>query len=71
MNTIEQERQATRSQYEEALARQKSLQEQLNRSPQNALVASRLSQSTRYQGLLNEIQKTELASSTRTLTFHR
>jgi polysaccharide biosynthesis transport protein len=69
LNTIEQERQTTRSQYEEAFARQKSLEEQLNRSPQNALVSSRLSQSTRYQGLLNEIQKTELALAQERLRF--
>lgn len=69
LNTIEQERRTTRSQYEEALARQKSLEEQLNRSPQNALVASRLSQSTRYQGLLNEIQKTELLLAQERLRF--
>jgi succinoglycan biosynthesis transport protein ExoP len=69
LNTIQQERQTTRSQYEEALAKQKSLQEQLNRSPQNALVSSRLSQSTRYQGLLNEIQKTELALAQERLRF--
>jgi capsular exopolysaccharide synthesis family protein len=69
LNTIEQERQTTRSQYEEAFARQKSLEEQLNRSPQNALVSSRLSQSTRYQGLLNEIQKSELALAQERLRF--
>ncbi|MEA5550922.1 polysaccharide biosynthesis tyrosine autokinase [Anabaena cylindrica UHCC 0172] len=69
LNTIQRERQTTRSQYEEALAKQKSLQVQLNRSPQNALVSSRLSQSTRYQGLLNEIQKTELALATERLRF--
>ncbi|MBH8555947.1 polysaccharide biosynthesis tyrosine autokinase [Nostocaceae cyanobacterium CENA357] len=69
LNNIEQERRTTRSLYEEALARQKSLQEQLNRSPKNALVASRLSQSTRYQGLLNEIQKTELLLAQERLRF--
>jgi polysaccharide biosynthesis transport protein len=69
LNNIAQERQTTRAQYGEALARQKSLEEQLNRSPQNALVASRLSQSTRYQGLLNEIQKTELALAQERLRF--
>ncbi|AFY46348.1 capsular exopolysaccharide biosynthesis protein [Nostoc sp. PCC 7524] len=69
LNTIEQERRTTRSLYQEALAKQKSLQEQLKRSPQNALVASRLSQSTRYQGLLNEIQKTELLLAQERLRF--
>ncbi|MBD2138023.1 polysaccharide biosynthesis tyrosine autokinase [Anabaena sp. FACHB-1237] len=69
LNTVQQEIQTTRSQYEEALAKQKNLQMQLNRSPQNALVSSRLSQSTRYQGLLNEIQKTELALAQERLRF--
>ncbi|MDB9446126.1 GumC family protein [Anabaena sp. CS-542/02] len=69
LNAIQQERRTTRSQYQEAIARQKTLQEQLRRSPQNALVASRLSQSTRYQGLLNEIQKTELALAQERLRF--
>ncbi len=69
LNNIEQARQTARSQYEEAIARQKSLQEQLNRSPQNALVSSRLSQSTRYQSLLNEIQKTELSLANERLRF--
>ncbi|MBW4615422.1 MAG: polysaccharide biosynthesis tyrosine autokinase [Desmonostoc vinosum HA7617-LM4] len=69
LNNVQQERQTTRAQYGEALARQKSLEEQLNRSPQNALVSSRLSQSTRYQGLLNEIQKTELALAQERLRF--
>ncbi len=61
LNNIGQERQTTRAQY--------GLEEQLNRSPQNALVASRLSQSTRYQSLLNEIQKSELALAQERLRF--
>ncbi|TAE61165.1 MAG: polysaccharide biosynthesis tyrosine autokinase [Nostocales cyanobacterium] len=69
LHNIQKERRETRSEYEEAVAKQKSLQEQLNRSPQNALVSSRLSQSTRYQGLLNEIQKTELALAQERLRF--
>ncbi len=69
LNRIVQLRRETRSLYEETLARQKSLEAQLKRTPQNALVASRLSQSTRYQGLLNEIQKTELALAQERLRF--
>ncbi|MEA5616713.1 polysaccharide biosynthesis tyrosine autokinase [Cronbergia sp. UHCC 0137] len=69
LHSIQEDRQATRSQYQEALAKQKTLQEQLNRSPQNALVSSRLSQSLRYQGLLNEIQKTELSLAQEQLRF--
>jgi len=37
-----------------------ALQQQIARSPQNALVSSRLSQSS-YQSLLNEFQRTEMA----------
>ncbi len=69
LNSIRKERQTTHSLYQEAIAKQKSLQQQLNRSPQNALFSSRLSQSTRYQGLLNEIQKTELALAQERLRF--
>jgi polysaccharide biosynthesis transport protein len=66
---IEQERRTIRSQYQEALARYNSLQDQLKRNPQNALVSARLSQSTRYQFLLNEIQKTELELEKQRATF--
>ncbi len=69
LNKIQQERRATRSQYEEAIARYNSLQEQLKRTPQSALVSSRLSQSSRYQALLDEIQKTELALAQERLRF--
>ncbi|NRB08430.1 MAG: polysaccharide biosynthesis tyrosine autokinase [Richelia sp.] len=69
LNKIQEKRRATRSEYEEAIARYNSLQEQLKRTPQNALVSSRLSQSTRYQALLNEIQKTELTLAQERLRF--
>lgn len=69
LNTIEQERQANRAQYRDTQARYAALQQQLARSPQNALTASRLSQSTRYQSLLNELQKTELALGQRRAAF--
>ncbi|MEM7727084.1 MAG: polysaccharide biosynthesis tyrosine autokinase [Cyanobacteria bacterium P01_A01_bin.45] len=66
---IQQERRTTRYQFEEAKATYASVQQQLNRTPQNALVSSRLSQSNRYQSLLNEIQKTELAVAQAQLRF--
>lgn len=69
MNAIAQERQVIRAQYKDLQARYSALQQQLARSPQQALVASRLSQSSRYQTLLNELQKTELALSQRRVTF--
>ncbi|MEC4882001.1 MAG: polysaccharide biosynthesis tyrosine autokinase [Scytonema sp. PMC 1070.18] len=66
---LEQERRTTLAQYKEAKARYESLQQQLQSTPENALVEARLSQSTRYQGLLNEIQKTELALAEERLRF--
>jgi capsular exopolysaccharide synthesis family protein len=53
--------QSTRAELQDVRARYNNLQRKIAASPQNALISSRLSQSTRYQGLLNEIQKTELA----------
>lgn len=49
-----------RAQYEDAQARYATLQRQLQRDPATGLTASRLSQSSRYQALLDELQKTEL-----------
>ena len=69
INNIEQERRTNQSQYQEYQARYNALQQQVANSPQNALVSSRLSQSTRYQGLLNEIQKTELALAKERMRF--
>lgn len=69
LNNIQQERRTTHNQYKEAQARLNSLQKQLKRTPQKALVSSRLSQSTRYQSLLNEIQTTELAIAQANLRF--
>ncbi len=53
--------QTTRAQLQDVQARYSSLQQKIATSVRNALVTSRLSQSTRYQSLLKEIQKTELA----------
>lgn len=69
LSSILQEARTTSSGYQEAVARYKSLQEQLKSTPQNALVEARLSQNPRYQSLLNEIQKTELALAQERLRF--
>ena len=60
LNATEQERQLTKAEYQDTQAQYAALQQQLALSPRNALISSRLSQSARYQALLNEIQKTEL-----------
>jgi capsular exopolysaccharide synthesis family protein len=69
LNAIAQEREVIRAQYNDLQARYGQLQQQLARSPQQALIASRLSQSSRYQTLLNELQRTELALSQRRVVF--
>jgi polysaccharide biosynthesis transport protein len=56
----EQQRTAT-VQYQEAQTRYLALQHQLSMSTHDALIASRLSQSPRFQAILNELQKTEMA----------
>jgi polysaccharide biosynthesis transport protein len=61
LNAIQDDRRKNQAQYRELQANYNTLQQQVARSPQDALVSSRLSQSTRYQSLLNEIQKTDLA----------
>ncbi|HEY9598755.1 MAG TPA: Wzz/FepE/Etk N-terminal domain-containing protein, partial [Cyanophyceae cyanobacterium] len=65
LNDIEQERQKLQAQYKETQAQYTALQQYLDRSSQEALTASRLSESSRYQALLNELQKTELALAQR------
>ena len=69
LNTIEQERQTTRSQYEEALARQKSLEEQTEQIATKCSSFFSSESVYRYQGLLNEIQKTELSLAQERLRF--
>ncbi len=69
LNTIEQERETIRAQYQETQARYQALQQQLKRSPQKALTSSRLSESSRYQTLLDELQKTELALAEQQVRF--
>ncbi len=66
---IEQERQQVRAEYEELNARYAVLQGQLRNTPQGALVSSRLSESARYQGLLNSYQETELAVAEQRVQF--
>lgn len=69
LSKVEQEQQTTRAQVEDFRSRYAALQEQINLSPRAALTSSRLSQSARYQSLLNEFQKTELALVQKRLNF--
>jgi uncharacterized protein involved in exopolysaccharide biosynthesis/Mrp family chromosome partitioning ATPase len=69
LDNIAQERRGIRAEYQDTQAKFNSLQRQLSRSPQNALVAARLSQSERYQTLLNQLQETELALAATRSTY--
>ncbi|MGB3758704.1 MAG: polysaccharide biosynthesis tyrosine autokinase [Rivularia sp. (in: cyanobacteria)] len=60
---VKKELDTTTAQLQDTEARYNNLEQKIAASPKNALVSSRLSQSTRYQSLLDEIQKTELALS--------
>lgn len=61
LTRVEQTRLDVENQYQAAQAQLAVLQQQLVADPQVALTSSRLSQSTRYQQLLNALQETELA----------
>ena len=69
LRNIQQERDALKAQYQETLARYTSLQQKLGFSAQEALTTARLSESPRYQSLLNELQKTELALAEQRAVF--
>ncbi len=61
LRQIEQTKLEVETQYLDVQAEYNALQSQLKADPQSALIASRLSQSSRYQQLLNALQETELA----------
>ena len=69
LNSIEREQLTIRSQYQDIQARYADLQQQLALSPHDALISSHLSQSSRYQTLLKELQNTEVALAKQRLTF--
>ena len=69
INTIQQERRGNQASRKELQAQYESSQRQLASSPQEALFSARLSQSSRYQALLNEIQKTDLAIAQQRIRF--
>jgi capsular exopolysaccharide synthesis family protein len=69
LNQLIQEQQTLQAEYQEAQARYNTIQQQLARSPEEALIATRLSQSARYQSLLDQLQKTELELAQRRVIF--
>ena len=69
LNSFKQEQLAIRAQYQDTQARYTDLQQQLALSPHDALISSHLSESSRYQALLNELQNTELTLAKNRLTY--
>ncbi|MEH2266485.1 GumC family protein [Nostoc sp.] len=67
---IQNQLQSTRANLQDANARYDNLEQQIaSSSQQNELISSRLNQSSRYQTLLSEIQKTELALAKERLRY--
>jgi capsular exopolysaccharide synthesis family protein len=69
LNTVKQQQLNIQADLQSAQARFNSLQQQLGHSPKNALTLARMNESSRYQALLDEIQKTELALTNERLRF--
>ncbi|MEH2317058.1 GumC family protein [Nostoc sp.] len=67
---VQQQLQSTRANLQDVNARYDNLEQQIaSSSQQNELISSRLNQSSRYQALLSEIQKTELALAKERLRY--
>jgi capsular exopolysaccharide synthesis family protein len=66
---LRKEQQRNRSNLAASRAQYFALQQQLAQSPKQAAIAARLSQSKRYQNMLSEIQKTEIALVQQQLRF--
>ncbi len=69
INTVDQDLRVNDSQLRELNTRYQGLLQQVGMSPEQALLASRLTQSSRYQAILNQIQETELAIIQQKLRF--
>jgi polysaccharide biosynthesis transport protein len=69
LNQLVQTQAAARTQLQELQGRYGALQQRVGLAPQQAMMASRLAQSPRYQSLLNEIQRTELTLAQQQLRF--
>jgi polysaccharide biosynthesis transport protein len=69
INRITQDQQVNRTQLQEVQRRYADLQQRVGMSPQQAILASRVAQSPRFQALLNEIQRTELGIAQQRIRF--
>ncbi|MGF1492541.1 MAG: GumC family protein [Microcoleaceae cyanobacterium] len=69
LNALERQRLETQSQYRSAQSRYQAIRQQLSLGSEEALIASRLSESARYQELLNQLQQTELTLAEKRTVF--
>ncbi len=69
LKDVQAQKRQVRVNYQNTLAQYTAWQNQLERTPQEASAASRLSQSSRYITLLEEMQKTELALNAKQAQF--
>ena len=69
LNQLVQSQQAVQADYREAQAQYEAIQQALSASPEQAAMAAKLSQSGRYQTLLDALQATELALSERLAVY--
>lgn len=69
LNAIAEQRRAIQAEFQDSQMRFRDLQQQLARTPQGAIVASRLSQSQRFRNLLTSLQETELALAEQLVTY--
>lgn len=69
LQSLKLEQETLQGQIQETQARYQELQQQLDQSPQNALISARLSESSRYQTLLNQLQETEVEIATQSSRF--
>ena len=69
LKDIQAQKRQVKVNYQNAKAQYNAWQNQLQRTPQEASVAARLSQSSRYKTLLEEVQKTELALNAQQAQF--
>jgi succinoglycan biosynthesis transport protein ExoP len=69
LNAIAGQRRAIQAEFQDNQMRFSDIQQQLARTPQGAIVASRLSQSQRFRNLLTSLQETELALAEQLVTY--
>ena len=69
LNAVIRDRYALQKDYQGAIAQYETLRQQLNLPPEEAFRAARLSQSPRFQSLLNALQQTELELSERRAVY--